>query len=196
MSPLNKEQLEQIRVERKQQIKQAALKVFAQEGFAGTKTSMIASNAGISEGLIYKYFRSKDELYSEIIEELIEHANNNFREINNLPGTPFEQIKVLTEGMLDRNNKYAFMLILKAQRDKDIPGKSRQMLKQHFDNALIDQLIPIFVKGQELGEFVKGDPQKILSWYLYIINSLIMQDVWEEQYAMPTVEMLMRFLSK
>jgi AcrR family transcriptional regulator len=132
-------------------------------GFARIKTSIIASNAGISEGMIYKYFKSKAELYSEIIEELIEHADNNLREINNLIGTPFEQIKALTEGMIDKNNKYAFMFILKAQRDKDIPEKSRQILKQHFNNALIDQLSPVFLKGQELGVFVEGDPQQILT---------------------------------
>lgn len=64
MSPLNKGQLDQIRDDRRKQIKQAALKVFARRGFTGTKTSLIAAETGISEGLIYRYFKSKDELFT------------------------------------------------------------------------------------------------------------------------------------
>lgn len=48
--------------ERREQIKKAARKVFAIKGIAGTKISMIAAEAGISQGLTYRYFQSKEEL--------------------------------------------------------------------------------------------------------------------------------------
>lgn len=51
MAPLNEQQLEQIHDERREQIKKAALKVFARHGINGTKMSMIAAEAGISQGL-------------------------------------------------------------------------------------------------------------------------------------------------
>lgn len=183
-------------VDRRQQIKQAALSIFARRGYAGTKTNMIASDAGISEGLIYRYFKSKEELYSELVQELMEEAIKELEHIDLLPGTPLDQVMILTKGMLEERNKDAFMLILRAKKEEQIPEIAKQILEQHSDNLLIDRLVPIFVKGQQLGEFSQGDPRELLSWYFYVINSLIMQEVDEEKYGVPDVDFLIRFLTK
>lgn len=44
-----------------------ALELFADEGFYGTTISKIAKKAGISKGLLYNYFESKDDLIRTII---------------------------------------------------------------------------------------------------------------------------------
>src|SRR5215217_2947796 len=44
---------------RRQQILETALKLFAAQGFDGTSTRQIAKGAGIAEGLIFHYFRTK-----------------------------------------------------------------------------------------------------------------------------------------
>jgi len=62
LSPLSGEQLHQIRDERRGQIIQAAVNVFSRRGIIGTKMSMIAAEAGVSHGLVYHYFKTKDEL--------------------------------------------------------------------------------------------------------------------------------------
>jgi AcrR family transcriptional regulator len=196
LSPLNKQQLDQIRDERREQIKQAALKLFARRGIAGTKTSMIAAEAGISEGLIYRYFSSKDELFTVLVQELMEEATKEIEYIHHLPGTPFEQIRALTQNMLDENNKYAFMLIQRARKADVVPEKVAQVLEQHSANVLIDRLVPIFVKGQQASEFSSGDPREMLSWYFSIINSLVMQEQGDEEYGLPGVDVLMRILAK
>ncbi|MDQ0862295.1 TetR/AcrR family transcriptional regulator [Bacillus sp. V2I10] len=196
MSPLNKQQLDQIRDERTEQIKQAALKVFARRGYTGTKTSMIAKEASISEGLIYRYFNSKKELFITIVQELMEEARRDLEYVQYLPGTPFEQIRNLTENMLDENNKYAFMLIERARKADDVPEKVTQIFEEHSTNVLIDLLVPVFVKGQESGGFSQGEPRKMLSWYFTIINSLLIQDEVDEEYGLPDVDVLMRILAK
>lgn len=196
LSPLNKQQLDQIRDERREQIKQAALKVFARRGYTGTKTSVIAEEAGISEGLIYRYFQSKKELYTTIVQELMEEAKRELTQAPSLPGTPFEQIRNLTKNMMDENNMYAFMLMERARTANDVPEKVTQMFSQVSTSVLIDPLIPVFVKGQESGEFSQGDPRKLLSWYFNIINSLITQDEVDKEYGLPDVDVLMRILTK
>lgn len=196
MSPLNKQQLDQIRDERREQIKQAALKVFARRGYNGTKTSIIAAEASISEGLIYRYFNSKKELFITIIQELMEEAKRELEYIEHLPGTPFEQIRTLTLNMLDEKNKFAFMLIQRSRKADDVPEKAAQIFEQHSMNVLIDLLVPIFIKGQKSGEFTLGEPRKLLTWYFSIINSLIIQDQVDEEYGLPDVDVLMRILKK
>ena len=196
MSPLNKQQLNHIRDERREQIKQAALKVFARRGYTGTKTSTIAKEASISEGLIYRYFNSKEELFSTLIQELMEEARREVNYVQHLPGTPFEQIRNLTQNMLDENNKYAFMLIERVRKADDVPEKVTQIFEQQLStNVLLDLLIPVFVKGQDSGEFAPGEPRKLLSWYFTIVNSLLTQEQGDEEYGLPDVDVLMRILA-
>ena len=48
---------------------EAAVKVFAEKGFFGARVSEIAEAAGVADGTIYLYFRSKDDLLISLFEE-------------------------------------------------------------------------------------------------------------------------------
>jgi AcrR family transcriptional regulator len=67
MSPRTKKQFENIRKEKEKIILETALSLFAKNGYAPTSVSMIAKEAGISKGLMYNYFSSKEELLKMII---------------------------------------------------------------------------------------------------------------------------------
>jgi AcrR family transcriptional regulator len=70
--PRTPEQIEKIRKERKQHIMDTALEVFAENGYASSSISMIAKKAGVSKGLMYNYFDSKEELLKTIMTEGID----------------------------------------------------------------------------------------------------------------------------
>lgn len=55
--------------ERRQQIIDAALRVFAREGFAGATNKDIALEAGVTAGLIYHYFADKRALFEAVLTE-------------------------------------------------------------------------------------------------------------------------------
>jgi len=76
MAPKTKKQFEDIRIEKKQQIINAALKLFANYGFHETSISKIAKEAWISKGLLYNYFESKESLLREIMAEFSETIMN------------------------------------------------------------------------------------------------------------------------
>ena len=67
MSPRTSGQWEKIRQGKREAILDAALKLFANRGYYNTPISLIARDAGISKGLIYNYFDSKETLLYEII---------------------------------------------------------------------------------------------------------------------------------
>lgn len=73
MSPRSKEQFKNIRQERKQQILDAALEIFAKNGYHKASISQIAKEANISKGLLYNYFRNKEELLIEVMSDGIKH---------------------------------------------------------------------------------------------------------------------------
>jgi AcrR family transcriptional regulator len=56
--------------DRREQIAKAAIRVFARKGFASATNQDIALEAGITPGLIYHYFESKEALLNEIIRDL------------------------------------------------------------------------------------------------------------------------------
>jgi AcrR family transcriptional regulator len=55
-------------VDRRQQILEAALDIFADQGFEGATTKEIATRAGVTPGLIYFYFPNKEELFCAAFE--------------------------------------------------------------------------------------------------------------------------------
>lgn len=59
--------------ERRQQILEAALQIFAAQGFSGARTKDIAQAAGISETLIFRHFGSKKNLYRQALKSLFRH---------------------------------------------------------------------------------------------------------------------------
>lgn len=61
-----------IRERNKALILRAASEEFADKGFAATKTSDIAAKAGLPKPNVYYYFRSKENLYREVLESIIE----------------------------------------------------------------------------------------------------------------------------
>lgn len=57
--------------DRSREVVQAALKLFVERGFAATKLEDVARAAGVSKGLPYLYFRSKEDLFKAVIAEAI-----------------------------------------------------------------------------------------------------------------------------
>jgi AcrR family transcriptional regulator len=71
MTPSRKERKETITRTRKEQLIKAAFSVFSEKGFASATTAEIAKNAGVAEGTIYLYFKSKRELFIDVVQNMI-----------------------------------------------------------------------------------------------------------------------------
>ncbi len=69
MSPRTVEQNEEIRQLSKQKILDAALEVFATNGFTNSTIASIAKKADVSKGLAYNYFENKDALLKEVFDD-------------------------------------------------------------------------------------------------------------------------------
>lgn len=69
--PRSPQENENIRALRREEIFRAAGRVFAKKGFAATKIADIAAEANLSHGLLYHYYRSKEEVYSALFDEIL-----------------------------------------------------------------------------------------------------------------------------
>jgi AcrR family transcriptional regulator len=61
-------------VDRRQQILEAALDIFAEHGFDGATTKAIVAKADVTQGLIYFYFASKEDLFYAAFEHQSQHV--------------------------------------------------------------------------------------------------------------------------
>ncbi len=90
MAPRSEEQFQAIRESRKEQILETALELFAEDGYHLSSISRIADKAGISKGLLYNYFESKEDvlkalmhkIMGEIMEGFPQSGANNFSEVD------------------------------------------------------------------------------------------------------------------
>ncbi len=57
--------------DRPQEITDAALAAFAEKGYAATRVDDVAKRAGVSKGLLYLYFKTKEELFKAVIRSFV-----------------------------------------------------------------------------------------------------------------------------
>lgn len=66
MTPRSPAQFEALRADAQDRLERAALRVFARAGYAGATVRDVAREAGVAQGLLYNYYRGKDELLAAI----------------------------------------------------------------------------------------------------------------------------------
>ncbi len=64
---------------KRERILTAAMRIFASKGFYGAKVADIADDAGVADGTIYLYFKSKDDILISLFEEQMERVNVELR---------------------------------------------------------------------------------------------------------------------
>ena len=162
---------------KKSQIIKAALDLFVERGYYGTKTSQISRRAGISEGLLFHYFPTKEIL----LEELINIGLEGMR----MP------MQIKAKNGLDFFYQFTTMLFLQAERNsliaqmfvfmghvvlaEDIPERLRKLA------ASVDTIAysRIWVEaGQQDGSIRKGDVMSLSNMYWWAIHGIM------EQYAL------------
>lgn len=83
--PRTSKQFEEIRVERREAILDAALHVFAEEGYGSATINKISQRAGVSKGLMYNYFDSKEALLELLIGSLLDEETALIQELMQNP---------------------------------------------------------------------------------------------------------------
>lgn len=97
MSPRTQKQFEEIRQRSMEAIKKAAMELFAHNGYHSTSISQIAKEAGISKGLLYNYFDSKEDLLHDIIMEAVDMGEQIMGDVLSSPEEAAQQLRSMTE---------------------------------------------------------------------------------------------------
>jgi AcrR family transcriptional regulator len=200
MSPRTKEQFEHIRDGRREELLLAALKVFSRRGLAATKIGDIAEAAGMSHGLVYHYFPSKEEIFAELVRMAISGSAQAVRQLDALPLGPLEKIRAIGTAVLktigeDDSTAYFFFLMMQACLSDANPPEVRDMIRTATEPT--DILLRIVKEGQATGCIREGDPEQLVDVFWATVQGLAVYKIGGgNNFSMPDGGLLVRLFEK
>lgn len=126
-----------------ERIKEAAKRVFLEKGFDGATSRDIAEAAGMNIALTNYYFRSKEKLFMNIFEEMLQLFFNGMIEIMNKPISLREKIVELIEHdfkLLKENPNLSIFIMNEIHRNPDRMVSCLGVMKQIHQSMFEDQL--------------------------------------------------------
>jgi AcrR family transcriptional regulator len=172
MSPRGKQLNEQMRAEAIAKITRAALEVFAGFGYHGTKMEQIMQVSGLSKGLVYHYFPSKESLFFHLVDSALEISRNIWQDALETPGTAWEKIERLSASLVETTftEQYSLYFLIMVQamtQAKGIPGLMEFILPRTAHFAELPRLI---VEAQASGDAAQGDPGMLATTYFALFQ--------------------------
>ena len=140
------------RINSKDQISKAALGLFIKKGIKATTTNEIAKKAGVAEGTIYRHFRSKNEIASELFLNYITMFRERLSEAEKASDEPGESIKKMIHAFFEfaKNEPKAYDYIM-AGHYSELPKMTRNVLKPK------DVFVDAIRRGIVRGDFTEID---------------------------------------
>lgn len=199
MSPRNEEQNEMIKDERREQILSAALKAFAKRGFAATKIGDIAARANLSHGLVYHYFKSKEEIFYVLLERAMQTATQTLTSVESLPLSPLDKVrqtaKYILGGMDSFEDSAYYFLIVAHASVMESPGPQYKELMD-ISAIPVQVMTRILIEGQQAGEVMEGDVLSMALTFFAAIEGLAIYKLAIEEFKMPDPEIIVNMVKK
>src|SRR5688572_27002833 len=86
--------------DKRERILAAAERIFARHGFFAAKVSDVAKEAGVADGTIYLYFKSKDDLLISLFERRMQQVNSTLRTAIESEKSPRAQLRAFVTAYL------------------------------------------------------------------------------------------------
>ena len=140
---------------KKNDVVQAAMEIIAKKGFHNAPTSLIAKQANVGMGTIYRYFKNKDELIHEIFSERMalarEYALTGYDPTSSVKARYMKLCRNLFDFMVNNPLDYGFF-----EQYVNSPYGLKQQLEsmrafKHGQSSEVYPMLELFTDGQESG---------------------------------------------
>jgi AcrR family transcriptional regulator len=167
-----RERRERERQERRREILDAARDLFSQKGFSNTRIEDIAEAVELSPGALYKYFRSKDEIYATLAIEAIVLLDRLQGEREKKAQGSVEKAKGFGRGYVEFYREYNgfFDILSYLDHDSQFKNLSEDIRKELASRSLssLRRLRDLIKDAFEQGEITEADPTEtaVILWAL------------------------------
>ncbi|QBD74796.1 TetR/AcrR family transcriptional regulator [Ktedonosporobacter rubrisoli] len=190
---------QRIREERREHILDASALVFARKGLAATKIADIAEASNISQGLIYRYFVNKEEIFTALIERALDATASIAQAALKQSGSPLAKLHWLLENFFSgmwEQPEYAQM-IMQALSSDTTPEEVNMLVAKHI-SPIIKAFYHLIVEGQACGEIIADDASMltfmVLSCLQGTIRGMLHQELLPKPVGPPNPEIIIRML--
>ncbi len=153
-------------VDKRRQILDAAIGVFARQGFHSTRVSDIADEAGVAYGLVYHYFKSKDEVLNELFIERWSLLLVAIEEADREGASPRAKLEAVAGFIVDsyrHDPELMKVIIVEVTRAANSFGRTHlPEIRRAYDS-----IARIVAEGQESGEFRRDVDPNFASMSFY-----------------------------
>lgn len=152
--------------QRREQLIEVATKLFARNGYEATTTAAIALAAGVTEPILYRHFKSKQELFVAIVRAVSAQTMQHWQELIGGITDPVERIRRIAKEFPQHTKALddAYHVLhgaLSTSRDRKVIA----VMKEHY--AQIEQFFAGMIReGQKSGAFRKDMDPKVPAWQL------------------------------
>jgi AcrR family transcriptional regulator len=138
---------------RRQQICQAALQAFTENGFHETNLRQVTKLAGLAYGSLYDYVKTKDDILFLIYENILDELYRRLEEAGRSSDYPIEQIRALIKAAMDHTDEYRAGIILLYQESRVM--KTSGHLPEVFEKerGYLRIFSEVLKRGKDLGVF-------------------------------------------
>ncbi|MET9291617.1 TetR/AcrR family transcriptional regulator [Streptomyces sp. NPDC003077] len=170
--PLNRARA--ARAEARTRIEEAAARLFAERGYAGTTIGEIAAEAGLSKPMLYRHFDSKQELHLALLERhRDELAAGPLRELLDGSGSLEERMEAMYEAWFGyvQSHPYTWRMMFRdTTGDPEVQAFHRELQRRQraTDAALLREYAPGIPEAQlePLGEVIRSSLYGLALWWL------------------------------
>ena len=103
--PRSEQAFEVMRERTAKRILEAAGTVISGKGRAATMAD-VAAEAGVSQGLAYRYFSSKEEIFHALLRQMMESGGIVNTSIQTIPGTPLQRLEDMINGTIQLRREH------------------------------------------------------------------------------------------
>lgn len=145
-------------IDRRQLILEAAAKSFSLFGYKATTMDGIARIASVGKGTIYTFFTNKEELFQEIMKEMIVEMKHVAEAVIKPEGHFFDNLNAALEQLLDFREEHELALkLLQEVREIGTPMAVEGL--QQLERAVVNYIAFQVAKAVERGEIKPCDPE-------------------------------------
>jgi TetR/AcrR family transcriptional regulator, fatty acid metabolism regulator protein len=152
--------------DKRERILSAAERIFARHGFFAAKVSDVAKEAGVADGTIYLYFKSKDDLLISLFERRMHQVNETLRKAVEPVSSPREQLRAFVQAYLQLvHDEPAAAEVLTIEL-----RQSSKFMKEYENPEFADflrMLGGIIAAAQERGELDSGIPSHVAARMIF-----------------------------
>ena len=154
--------------QRREQLMEVATKLFARNGYEATTTAAIALAAGVTEPILYRHFKSKQELFVAIVKAVSDRTMKHWEDLIRGVDDPSEQFRRIAADLPQHMEKLADAYhvlhgALATSRDKKVLA----VMKEHYFQ--IEKFFSKVIQdGQKSGVFRRNMQPRAAAWTLII----------------------------